>query len=147
MGTGPGSSEVIGTGEVPWVRATLVWMLIMLLETAHGIVRNVFIAAAIGDLRARQWGVLVGSLLVLLVTLLLWRWMKAWTTRAQLIVGGYWVALTLTFEFSLGHLTGLTWSRILGDYNPARGGFMLFGLVVMFFAPWMVARWLAYWKK
>ncbi len=147
MDTGPGSREVTGTGEVPWVRATLVWMLIMLLETAHGIVRNVFIAAAIGDLRARQWGVLVGSLLVLLVTLLLWRWMKAHTTRAQLIVGGYWVILTLAFEFSLGRLTGLTWSRLLEDYNPARGGFMLFGLAVMFFAPWLVAQWLTNRKK
>jgi hypothetical protein len=145
MGTGPGSGEAaVATGEVPWTRATLAWMLIMLLETASGIVRNVFIAVAIGDLRARQWGVLVGSLLVLLVTRLVLRWMKAHTTRAQLIVGGYWVALTLALEILLGRQQGLAWSRIFSDYDPAQGGFMLLGLAMMFIAPWLVARWLTH---
>jgi hypothetical protein len=149
MGTGSGSREVAaaGAGEVPWTRAALVWMLIMLLETANGIVRNLFIAAAIGDLRARQWGVLVGALLVLLITLSLSNWMKARTTRAQLIVGGCWVLLTVAFEILLGRATAASWSRILSDYNPAQGGFLLLGLAVMFAAPWLVARWLAYRKR
>jgi hypothetical protein len=149
MDAGSRSHEVAtaGVGEIPWTRATLTWMVIMLLETAHGIVRNAFVAAVLGDLRARQWGVLVGSVLVLLVTLTLSRWMKAHTVRAQLMIGAYWVVLTLTFEFLLGHFTGLTWSRILWDYNPARGGFMLLGLAVMFAAPWLVARWLTYSRR
>jgi hypothetical protein len=142
MGAGPGSHPVAaGTGEIPWTRATLAWMVIMSLETAHGIVRNVFIAPAIGDLRARQWGVLVGSLLVLLVAAMLFRWMKANTPRVQFIIGGGWVALTVTFEIVLGRIMGASWSRILSDYNPAQGGFMILGLAVMFMAPWLVARW------
>jgi hypothetical protein len=147
MGIGPGSGEVVARGEAPWLRALLVWMLIIVLETAHGFVRVVFIAAAIGDLRARQWGVLVGSVLVLLVTLSLFRWMKANTSRLQFIIGGSWVALTVTFEILLGRATGARWDRLLSDYNPAQGGFMLLGLALMFLAPWLVARWLTYWKK
>ena len=119
----------------------------MLVETVHGIVRSLFIAVAIGDLRARQWGVLVGSLLVMLITLALSRWMRANAVHAQLIVGCYWVMLTVTFEILLGRATHATWQRILSDYNPAQGGFMLLGLAVMFAAPWLAARWLTSFRK
>ena len=44
------------------------------------------------------------------------------------MVGALWVALTLTFEILLGRAIGASWDRILSDYNPARGGFMLAGL-------------------
>lgn len=145
MGAGPRSGEVAAAaGDIPWTRATLVWMVIMLAETAHGIVREVFIAPAIGGLRARQWGVLAGSLLVLLITRVLFRWMRANHSRVPLIIGGLWVLLTVTFEIALGRVMGLGWPRILSDYNPAQGGFMVLGLAVMFMAPWLVARWLVY---
>ena len=115
-------------------------MLIILAETAHGWVRNVFFAPAIGDLRARQVGVLVGSLLILAIAWLTARWMDARTLRRQLFIGGVWVVLTVGFEIVLGRALGLGWDRILSDYNPARGGFMLAGLVVLFLAPWLTRR-------
>jgi hypothetical protein len=33
-----------------------------------------------------------------------------------------------------------SWERILSDYNPARGGFMVLGLAFMFFAPRLAAK-------
>jgi hypothetical protein len=126
---------------IPWTRAALTWMLIMLAETGHGAVREVFIAPLIGGLRARQVGVLTGSLLVLLIAWLCSRWMRAGSTRAQFTVGAFWVALTLLFEFSLGRAMGASWARLFSDYNPAQGGFMLLGLAVLFAAPWLVSRW------
>ena len=35
---------------------------------------------------------------------------------------------------------GMSWDRILSDYNPARGGLMLLGLAFMLFAPLIAAR-------
>lgn len=113
----------------------------MLAETVHAYAREVFIAPAVGALRARQLGVPIGSLLVLLVAWAFARWIGARSRRAQFVVGGYWVALTLAFEFSVGRAMHLSWSRLLSDYDPARGGFMVLGLVVIFLAPWWVARW------
>ena len=124
----------------PWRRALLVWMVIMLVETMHGLARELFIAPALGDLRARQLGVLIGSILVLLIAWLTARWLGARERRAQLQVGVFWVMLTLVFEMLLGRAIGLSWERILSDYNPARGGFMLAGLAVMFFAPLLAAK-------
>lgn len=113
----------------------------MLAETAHGYVREVFIAPSLGALRARQLGVLVGSILVLFIAWACSRWLRASTRRAQWAVGGFWVALTLLFELAVGRAMHLGWNRLLADYNPAQGGFMLLGLAVMFMAPQWVPRW------
>jgi hypothetical protein len=123
-----------------WMRATLVWMLIMLAETGHGVVREVFIAPMIGGLRARQLGVLVACVIIFVIALLLARWMKAGTSRDQFRVGAFWVALTLVFELALGRAMGLGWPRILSDYNPARGGLMLAGFAFMFLTPWLTRK-------
>jgi len=122
------------------MRASLVWMLIMLAETGHGVVREVFIAPVIGGLRARQLGVLVGCIIVFVIAWLTARWMGASSKRQQFRVGAYWVLLTLVFELSLGRAMGMSWSRILGDYNPLHGGYMLFGLAFMFLTPWITRK-------
>jgi hypothetical protein len=49
------------------------------------------------------------------------------------MVGGFWVLLTLIFEFALGRSIGASWSRTLS-------GFMLFGLVFMFITPWLTRK-------
>lgn len=137
MVTGSGRNEV---AHPRWRRALLVWMLIILVETLHGMVREVFIAPALGGLRARQLGVAVGSLLILAIAWLTARWLGAASTRSQLSIGAGWVVLTVAFETVLGRALGMSWDRIFSDYNPARGGFMMAGLAVMFIAPLLAAR-------
>ena len=138
MDTGPRSLEVIRA--VPWDRATRVWMLIILVESMHGAAREVFIAPVLGGLRARQVGVLVGSALIFLIAWATARWMGAGTRRIQLAVGFYWAMMTLAFECTLGRVLGMSWSRILFDYDLSRGGFMLFGLAFLVFAPMLAAK-------
>jgi hypothetical protein len=113
---------------------------IMLLETAHGAVREFFVAPVIGGLRARQWGVPVGCVIVFVVGWLAAGWLGAHSRRQQLVVGGLWVVFTLVFELSAGRAMGISWDRLLAEYNPARGGFMLLGLAFMFVTPMLVAR-------
>jgi hypothetical protein len=140
MDAGSRSQPLAVAGDVPWTRASLVWMLMMLIETGNGYVREVFVAPEIGALHARQLGLLIGSALVLLTAWACSGWLRANSLRTQLTVGGYWVALTLTFEFALGRAMGVSWTALFNDYNPLRGGFMLLGLLVMFAAPWLTRR-------
>ena len=125
---------------MPWFRAAMVWMLIMLAETGSGMVREVFIAPVIGGLRARQLGMLAGCVLIFVIAWLTTRWMNARSLRDQMAVGAFWVVLTLVFEFALGRAMGASWSRLFSDYNPAQGGLMLFGLAFMFITPWLTKR-------
>jgi len=123
-----------------WYRAIMVWMAFMLVETAHGMVRELFIAPAIGALRARQVGIPVGCIIVFAVAWFSARWLGANTRRQQLLVGGLWVFLTPVFEFLIGSVVGDPWEQLAADYNPAQGGLMLLGLAFMFVTPMLVAR-------
>lgn len=125
---------------MPWRRATLVWMLIILVETFNGAVREIFISPLIGDLRARQVGIPIACMFIFVIAWATVRWMGAATRRAQLGVGLWWAALTLCFEMVLGRALGMSWSRIFADYDPTRGGFMMLGLAFMVFAPLLAAK-------
>lgn len=121
-------------------RSIAVWLVIILVETIHGIIRTLFIAPAIGDFRSRQIGVLVGSGSILLIAVIFSRWLDARTARQNLLVGGLWVGLTVLFEIGLGIATGASPERIAEDYDLADGGLMPLGLVFMLFAPWLASR-------
>lgn len=138
MGAGPRGQVAT---SIRWTPAAVAWMLMMLAETGHAAVREIWLGPLLGALRARQLGVLIGSVIVLLIAWACSRWIRAGSGTARLAIGGFWVALTLAFEFAVGRAMNLSWERLLSDYNPAQGGFMLLGLAVMFIAPSWVARW------
>ena len=122
-----------------FLRGLLVWLAIIVAETIHGILRGVFITPYIGDLRARQLGVLIGSILILTIAVLTVRWING-HAREFLVIGATWVVLTVIFEVSLGLATGLSSERILADYDLRAGGMMIFGLLFMLVAPYLSAR-------
>jgi hypothetical protein len=118
-----------------WLRALAVWLLIMVAETLHGIVRQFYVAPLIGDLPARQAAVITGSLIVFAIAWLCIRWIGARTFGDQLKVGAAWVALIVAFDLALGTWLGFSMQRLLQDFNPAAGGFLGFGLLFTLFAP------------
>jgi len=135
------------------LRSLLVWLLIIAGETLSGTIRQLIIAPALGpggDATARRIGAMVGTALIYTITWLCIRWMcrpsrSPITTRALLLTGTLWAALTFAFELIIGRLTiasqspsgpwPAVWSRIAQDYNPAAGGLMAFGLLAMAFCP------------
>lgn len=122
------------------LRATAVWLVLMVAEVIHGILRGLLLLPVVGDFRARQIGVFVGSLLVLALTYLLVRWIRAASPVRLLVVGCLWVVLTLLFECALGRLVlGMPWDRIGQDYDLPRGGLMPIGLIVMALSPLLTA--------
>ena len=125
---------------MPLRRALVVWFVVIAAETVHGVLRELLLTPLVGDLRARQIGVAVGSLIVVAVACAFSRWLGAHTPRAQLGVGLLWVVLTLAFEAGLGVLLGLSAERMLADYDVTAGGFMALGLAIMLLAPWIAAR-------
>ncbi len=121
------------------MRGLFVWLAIIAAETIHGILRGLFIAPVLGDVRARQIGVLVGSLLVFIIALLSARWLES-SSKQLLTIGAIWVGLTVLFEIGLGLAVGLSWERIRSDYDIRAGGMMIFGLLFMLFAPYLASK-------
>jgi hypothetical protein len=105
------------------VRTWLIaWLGLPVLGIANGAIRERAYADRVGELPAHQLS--TATLLVLLgayMRVLDTRWPLP-TTRKALAVGGAWAALTVLFEFGFGHyLAHQSWSRLLRDYNVARG--------------------------
>jgi hypothetical protein len=123
-----------------WSRALLAWLMLVIAESVHGVLRQLFLVPVIGDLPARQVGVFVGSAIVFAVAWLCIRWIGARRRREQLAVGAAWVALIVAFEVSLGIALGYSRERMLSDYDVANGGWMGFGLLFLLFAPALAAK-------
>ena len=123
------------------MRSIAVWLVIIVVESIHGTLRELFLAPRIGDLPARRVAVFTGIVLIFAVALLTTRWMGVRGTARQLGVGALWVVLTVAFELALGRrVLGYDWPRILGDYDLSRGGLMGVGLLAMLLAPLLAAR-------
>ncbi|MDM7922080.1 MAG: hypothetical protein QUS14_07245 [Pyrinomonadaceae bacterium] len=117
-------------------RASLVWVAIILAESVHGTLRMLFLEPALGPVRARQYSVITGSILILAITYLSIRWIGAETTRQLSLIGLGWVVTTVLFEVMLGRFAmGSAWDDIWRDYDVSRGGLMLFGLAFLAMAP------------
>jgi hypothetical protein len=123
-----------------WVRALVVVVGIAFAETLHGVARALWVTPRIGDLRARQVGVLSGSLLILAIATVAIRWLGPRTGQQRLAIGALWLICMLAFEIGLGRALGASWSRVAADYDPSQGGVMLFGMAVLLLAPTLAAR-------
>lgn len=127
-------------------RAFAVWLLLITAEVVHGIVRTLVLTPVVGDFRARQLGVFTGSLLILLITAVTIRWIRAGRRRTLLMIGGAWVVLTVAFEISLGRMMGYSWERLGSDYNMLEGGLLPIGFVIMATSPLIAARLRGTWR-
>jgi hypothetical protein len=123
------------------LRAAIIWLAIAGAETLHGILRVKLLNPRVGDRRARQVAVLSGSLIILLIGWLTVPWIAPQSNRESLEAGALWLGLMLAFELALGRLVmRVSWKRLLADFNPAQGGFLGFGMMVLLTTPWLTAH-------
>lgn len=122
-------------------RVLVVGLLIAGLEVLQGILRVRLLNHPLGDHRARQVGVFTGSAMILLVTWLFRTWIGADTRSELLEAGAIWVVQILGLDLAVGRwVFRFTWARIARDFDPRRGGLLGIGMLVLFFAPLIVAE-------
>ncbi len=124
-----------------YLRSLLVWLLLMLLETIHGTLRLMLLVPMVGDFRARQIAVFTGALLSFITTCFFISWIQPQIKRQVVLIGLFWVVLTIMFEVLLGiFVFRMPISRIAEDYDILRGGLMPIGLLLMLFTPIIAAH-------
>lgn len=128
-------------------RGLLVWLIIIIVESVHGILRTLLLTPLVGDFHARQIAVFTGMFLIFLISILFIRWIDTKNKSTLLFIGLMWVVLTIAFEIGAGRIAGFSWSRILSDYNLMKGGLMPLGIIFLFFAPLLAAKATGYLKK
>lgn len=120
-------------------RGMLIWVLLMLVETVHGVLRGLWLTPRIGADNAGLIGWPVAALLVLAITLLTIRWTRLSTRRGLLQLGALWAMLTVLFELAIGALRGLPVTDLIAAVNPLTGS-VLWSAALMLAAPLVAAR-------
>jgi len=122
------------------LRALTIWCVIALVEVLQGVVRVRLLNRRVGDHRARQIGVVTGSILILAIAWLTLPWLGATTQLELLGVGLLWMLLMLALDVAFGRwVFRFSWQRIARDFDPRQGGWLSFGMVLLLYAPWLAA--------
>ena len=123
------------------LRALAVWLLLLILAVLNGGLRDTQLSPRLGDTVGRGISTLLLCGLIVLATWLTIGRIRPGGSREALAVGALWVALTLAFEFGVGHYGfGKPWPELLADYDLSRGRIWITVLVVTLLAPWWTAR-------
>lgn len=130
-----------GTDSMLYLKAAAIWILIAFIETIHGILRARLLTPRVGDLRSRQIAVLTGSVLILVTTYLTFDWLNPPSTQDAIVVGLIWFIAMFIFEMALGHYVfRFPWKWLLNDFNPLKGKLLLFGMIILLLAPYIVGN-------
>jgi hypothetical protein len=113
-------------------------------ETLHGIARTTLVIPRIGKERAIKLSALTGTLLALAICWVLVPGINLQSSTAHLALGILLAAFMASFDIAIGRwLMRKTWAKILPDFNPATGNYLLFGLLALCFIPltvWCASR-------
>jgi hypothetical protein len=117
-------------------RSLAVWFVMLLAASGNGAIREGWLIPNLGDAIGRAISTLILCSLVLLLTWSTIRWISPRSTREAWMIGAFWVALTLAFEFLGGrYLFGKSWGELAQDYNLLRGRIWVVALVTIAIAP------------
>lgn len=122
------------------LRATIIWILILVFAVLNGILRE---GAFLPEFGRPAGFILSGILLscvIFAVAYLSMRWIAADGAKQLLLVGFLWLTLTLAFEFSFGLARGVGLNEILAAYSFKDGNIWPVVLFVTFFAPLLTAK-------
>lgn len=124
-----------------YLRGLGIWIIIILAESLHGIVRVLLLEPYVGDHKARQIAVFTGSAIILTIAVLFVQWLRAERTSELIKVGLLWLCLTVGFEILLGRgVLKYSWERMASDYNLFEGGLLPIGLLVLALSPLLAKK-------
>ena len=123
------------------LKATAIWLLIVIAAIINGVLREKLIVPMVGIETALPISGVILSAVVFLFSLVLVSFIRSSETKTYLFVGMYWVFLTLSFEFLFGHyVVGKPWAEIMQVFNIQKGDLFIVVLLTTAFSPWLSAK-------
>ncbi len=124
-----------------YFRAIIVWLILSVVATLNGILRNTFIAPVSGEYAGHVISTVTLCALIFLVAWLLIRWIAPDSNGKAILIGILWLLMTVSFEFLAGHyLFGHSWERLFSDYDLISGRVWALVLITTSLAPICSAR-------
>jgi len=124
-----------------WLKALASWFAILILAILNGAFRESVLIPALGG----RAGLIASGLLlcacIFLVAYVAVPWFARLGSRQYLLIGLFWLLLTLSFEFGFGrYAQHKTWAELLEAYTFAGGNLWPVVLLVTCLSPWLAAR-------
>lgn len=120
----------------------LLWIPMVFIAIANGVVREVWYGRHLSELRAHQFSTLTGVLFFGLYIGIVLRFFRPASAVQALTIGLLWLGLTVAFEFVFGHyVAGHAWNRLFQDYNLLAGRVWVLVLLWVTVAPSVFYRW------
>jgi len=121
-----------------------VWFLFVIAAILNGIFRNSFITPKLGELTGHQISSVIFIIIIFSGTYFFIRSLgMEFNARLFLTIGGFWLMLTVLFEFGFGHyIAGHSWEKLLADYNILKGRLWSLVLIATFLAPYLTGLFL-----
>ena len=118
------------------IRALLVWVGLLIVAILNGGFREAVLAPRLGRSLAHGLSTVMLSLFIVALGWMTTPWVAPRSLQDAWLIGGVWVALTLTFEFLGGHfIFGRPWQTLLADYNLFAGRIWVMVLIVTLMTP------------
>ena len=117
-----------------------IWFIFVIVAILNGTFRNAFITPKIGEHAGHVISTIILVCVILVVTYLFISNLKInYTNTDLLLIGAFWLILTVLFEFVFGHyVVGHSWNRLFADYNILKGRVWSLVLVTDLIAPLLV---------
>jgi hypothetical protein len=123
------------------LRATAVWLLILLFAVLNGAFRESVLFPQLGNPAAQIISGVLLIVCILVLSYLLVRRIGARSGRELMSIGLCWLALTLVFELGFGRIAqGRSWHELLAAYTFHDGNIWPIIVLVTLLAPWLVGR-------
>lgn len=117
-----------------------IWFIIVVAAILNGTFRNAFITPKVGEHAGHVISTIILVCVILVVTYLFISNLKINYTKTDLLlIGAFWLILTVLFEFVFGHyVVGHSWNRLFADYNILKGRIWSLVLLTDLIAPLLV---------
>lgn len=123
------------------LKASTVWMILVIVAIANGIFRENLLAPGFGPETALPVSGITLCVLVFAIAYFSAPFFGANTGPVFFGIGLQWVLMTLVFEFVFGHfVAGRSWIAILQAFNIMTGNLFLVVLLVSLFSPYVAAK-------
>jgi hypothetical protein len=125
------------------LRAVAVWFVMLVIAVLSGAARQSLLVPRVGSHAAHVIATLLVCAIIAALIAATVRWIEpSLETRRLVLLGTFWTAATIAFEFSFGRLAGgLTWSQMLADYDVTAGRIWPLVPVTLLLAPVLAGAW------
>lgn len=121
-------------------RALAVWMVMLAVAIGNGALREGWLIPSAGERAGHQLSTVLLCIAIVLLAVLTTPWIGPENRQQALLIGVFWVGLTLAFEFLGGHYAfGKPWSELLADYDVLNGRIWVAVLITTGLAPTIAA--------